>query len=958
VLERWAGGAFAGSVARQSARIPSRIFTFPYRKYAINKSRIPNERTIVLEKFTYLSSQNVGYIEDLFQTFLQNPQAIDPDWRMFFEGVEFAKKIGGGAAAYSLKELKVYDLIRAYRAFGHLQAKLDPLDLQQRSFPELELRAHGLDEKDLAATFEVGSVVGLKGARLKEIVERLQKIYCGTLTVDYADCYPEVQKWVQKEFEQTGYQLGAEEKKQTLSCLVKTETLERFIHTRFVGAKRFSVEGGDVLLPMMEHLVRLGGAQGMSEVVVGMAHRGRVNMLATFCGKPLDLIFSEFEGAYNPNQGYVADGDVKYHMGFSADRELPNGQKVHLSMAYNPSHLEAVNPVVCGMARAKQRLRKDNKERKRVVPVLVHGDAAFIGQGVVAETLQLSLLEGYGVGGTVHVVINNQVGFTTSPEYSRSSTYCTDIAKALHVPVFHVNGDDTEACLRAMDLAYRFRQTFRQDVVIDVVCYRRYGHNEGDEPGYTQPLMYNVIKGHPTVREIYAKQLAAEGLVTETQVQAEIDAEMNRMGELLEKARKESVTPKFFTLDGAWKGLRRAATQDLWVKTETGVEESVLQKVGATLTSYPDGFAPHPKLQKLLETRKKMMDSREVDWGMAELLSYGSLVTEGIPVRISGQDAGRGTFTHRHAIFHDVNNGSRHSPLNTIQPDVADFAVHDSALSEYGVLGFEYGNSITDPRMLTIWEGQFGDFANGAQIIIDQFIASAESKWQRMSGLTMLLPHGFEGQGPEHSSARLERFLQLCAQDNLQVAYPTTPAQIFHLLRRQVKRDFRKPLVIMSPKSLLRHPKVVSSLDELNKGGFREVIGDAAATKDAAKVKKVILCSGKIYYEILDEREKNANDGSVAILRVEQLYPFPAEQISREVKHFTNLKHILWAQEEPKNMGAYSFVAPRLQEAFGELAAKGVAFRYVGRTERASPAIGSPKVHQQEQSEIIKGCFK
>lgn len=910
-----------------------------------------------MEKFTYLSAQNVGYIEDLFHTFLQNPQAVDPDWRMFFEGIEFAKKLGSGSQALGAKELKVYDLIRAYRQYGHMKAKLDPLGLRERTFPELELRVFGLDEKDLNAVFEIGSVLGLKNAKLKDIVDHLERVYCGSITVDYADCYPDVQRWIVKEFEQSSFTLTPEEKRETLKTLTKGEALEKFIHTRFVGAKRFSIEGGDALLPMMEHLLRLGARQGMLEVVLGMAHRGRVNMLATYCGKPLDLIFSEFEGAFNPNQGYVADGDVKYHMGFSSDRDV-NGQKIHLSMAFNPSHLEAVDPVVCGMARAKQRIKKDNKERKKVVPVLIHGDAAFIGQGVVSETLQLSQLEGYTVGGTLHIVINNQVGFTTNPEYSRSSTYCTDVAKALHIPVIHVNGDDVEACVRAMEIAYNFRQTFRQDMVIDVVCYRRYGHNEGDEPGYTQPVMYNHIKGHPTLREIYNKKLAAEGVEAETTSQKDLDAELNRMQEILEKARKESVTPKFFTLEGVWKGLKRANAQDFWTKVETGVEEGALQSVGKVLTTWPNGFTPHPKLQKLLETRKKMMENREVDWGMAELLAYGALVTEGIPVRISGQDAGRGTFTHRHAIFHDVNDGTRYSPLNTIQPDVADFAVHDSSLSEMGVLGFEYGNSTIDPRALTIWEAQFGDFANGAQIIIDQFIASAESKWQRMTGLTMLLPHGYEGQGPEHSSARLERFLQLCAQENMQVAYPTTPAQIFHVLRRQVKRDFRKPLIIMSPKSLLRHPKVISNLDELSKGSFKEVISEAHAAKDPGKVKKVILCSGKIFYELQDERDKTQPDGSVVILRVEQLYPFPGEMIAQIVKPFTNLKQIIWAQEEPKNMGAYTFVAPRLQELFADLAGRGVSFRYVGRTDRASPAIGSPKVHAQEQLEIIKGCFK
>jgi 2-oxoglutarate dehydrogenase E1 component len=912
-----------------------------------------------LEKFTYLGAQNVGYIEELFHTFLANPSSVDPDWRMFFEGMEFAKKIGGPsvAGAVSGKELKVYDLIRAYRMNGHLKANLDPLCLQQRSSPDLDLRAHGLDEKDLESTFEVGNVIGLKSAKLSQIIARLESIYCGTLAVEFTDCPPDIQRWILKEMEQSEFQIEAQDKKEYLTALIKGEALEKFIHTRFVGAKRFSIEGGDAMLPMMEHLLRIGVAEGMQEVVLGMAHRGRVNMLATYCRKPKDLIFAEFEGASSPPQGYVADGDVKYHMGYSSDREIRGG-KVHLSMAFNPSHLEAVDPVVCGMARAKQRLRGDNRERKKVVPVLVHGDAAFIGQGVVAETLQMSKLEGYTVGGTIHLVINNQVGFTASPEYTKSSIYCTDVMKSLRVPVFHVNGDDVVSCLKAMDMAYRFRQKFRQDVAIDIVCYRRYGHNEGDEPSYTQPVMYQKIKDHPTLREIYAKILIKEGVVTEAEVATEMEKEMDANQAMLDKARSEQITPRFFTLEGVWKGFRRSAPHDFWMRVDTKAERDVIDFVGKALTSWPEGFTPHPKLQKLLETRRKMMETKEVDWGMAELLAYGSLVAEGIPVRISGQDAGRGTFTHRHAIFHDSVNGSRYSPLNAIHPDVADFAVHDSLLSEMAVVGFEYGNSTTDPRALTIWEAQFGDFGNGAQIIIDQFIASAESKWQRMNGLVMLLPHGYEGQGPEHSSARLERFLQLCAQENMQVIYPTTPSQIFHALRRQVKRDFRKPLIVMSPKSMLRHPKVISPIDELTRGVFREVIMDAQAAQDPAKVKRVVLCTGKMYYDLLEEKEKNSNDGLTAIIRVEQLYPFPGEQIAQAAKQFPNMKQIIWAQEEPKNMGAYSFVAPRLQEVFMDLAAKGVSFRYVGRTERASPAIGSPKVHQLEQQEIIKGCFK
>ncbi len=912
-----------------------------------------------MEKFTYLSSANVGYIEELFERFLNNPDAVDPDWRMFFEGIEFAKRMGGGAAgAFSAKEIKVYDLIRAYRNYGHYKATLDPLTYSSKPVYELELKAHSLTEADLNASFEVGAIVGLPKAKLKDIVTHLEKVYCGTLAADFADTPPEVKNWVIEKFERENQQwkIPADGKKALFRDLVKTEALEKFIHTRFVGAKRFSVEGGDALIPMLEHLVSLGSRQGMQELVLGMAHRGRVNVLGTFMKKPLDLIFAEFEGAFDRNQNYVADGDVKYHMGFSTDKETTHG-KVHVSLAFNPSHLEAVDPVVCGMARAKQRIRSDNKTRKHVIPILVHGDAAFIGQGVVAETLQLSQLEGYTVGGTIHLVINNQVGFTTSPEYSRSSRYCTDVAKALEIPVFHVNGDDPEACVRAMELAYEFRQKFGQDVVIDLVCYRRYGHNEGDEPAFTQPVMYNLIKKHPVLREIYGRKIASEGLIPETEISASLDQEMNRVQEFLDKARKENVTPKFFTLSGAWQGLKRGTLQDMLAPVDTAVSQENLRRVGEVLTSWPQGFTPHAKLSKLLENRKKMMETGHIDWGMGELLSYGTLVLEGIPVRISGQDVGRGTFTHRHAIFHDANTGTRYNPLNSIHPDVADFGIHDSLLSEMAVVGFEYGNSTTDPRALTIWEAQFGDFSNGAQIIIDQFLSSAESKWQRMSGLVLLLPHGYEGQGPEHSSARLERYLQLCAQENMQVANLTTPAQIFHVLRRQMKRDFRKPLIIMSPKSLLRHPKVSSPLEEFKSGRFHEVLGDTFVS-DPFAVRRVVLCTGKLFYDLEEERAKNPGDNSTAIIRLEQIYPFAASAVVKEIAKYPNAKQIIWAQEEPRNMGAYTFVAPKLQEACAEFAAKGVAFRYVGRTERASPAIGSPKRHAEEQAEIVKGCFR
>lgn len=906
-----------------------------------------------MEKFSYLHVQNLPYIEELFQNFLQNPGSVDPEWRMFFEGVEFAKKLGGGGTAASPKDIKVLELIRAYRFSGHLKADLDPLKIKTSTYTGLDLNQFGLDEKDLGASFEVSAALGLSKGPLKNVIAKLEASYCGHLTAQFETCSPEMQKWMIRELESESAPLPVEQKLGIYQALVKADTMERFIHTRYVGTKRFSLEGGDSLIPMFEHLLNKGASQGVQEIVLGMAHRGRVNVLSNFMGKDMALIFSEFDGVYNPLENF-ADGDVKYHMGYSSDRKTPHGD-VHLSLAFNPSHLEAVDPVVLGMARAKQRKRKDNKERKKVIPILVHGDAAFIGQGVVAETLQLSKLDAYSVGGTIHVVINNQVGFTTSPEYSRSSQYCTDIAKSIDIPVIHVNGDDAEACVKAMDIAHKFRQQFGQDIVIDLVCYRRYGHNEGDEPAFTQPQMYNVIKAHPTPREIYAARLEKEGVLDKAKAEADVTAEMDRLQAILERARKDTIVPKFFTLEGAWKGLRRSNPMDFVSKTETKISPATLQSLTELITTSPVGFNPHPKLAKQLETRKKMVETNAIDWGMGELLAYGSLVKEGVPVRLSGQDVGRGTFTHRHAIFHDAVNGKRYSPLNTIHPEVADFAAHDSPLSEYACLGYEYGNSITDPQMLAIWEGQFGDFANGAQIVIDQFISSAESKWQRMSGLVMLLPHGYEGQGPEHSSARLERFLQLCAQDNIQVCNLTTPAQIFHALRRQVKREFRKPLIVMTPKSLLRHPKAISAVNDFTNGYFEEVIGDAGAG-DAASVTRAVFCSGKLYYDLLEAREKNKEVGT-AVIRIEQLYPFPAERLQSELKKYPNLKTIVWSQEEPKNMGAWSFISPRLMETFRDHASRGVAFRYVGRPERASPAVGSPKLHAQEQADLIKGSF-
>lgn len=924
-----------------------------------------------MNDLSYANRANAEYLDEIFQKFQENPEAVDPEWKRFFEGVEFGRQLpplespdgnplAPGAASPGTgqsdeKELSAQTLINAYRDIGHYQADLDPLIRGGRKIPELALSNFGLTEADLNRRFQAGSKVAMPNATLKEILDHLHKAYCGSIAVEFAGVKSEMRAFVIREFEGQVRQFSKEEKVQIYDDLVRTEALEKFFGSRFVGMKRFSIEGADAMIPMLETFTSHGLDEGLEEIVIGMAHRGRVNVLANFMGKALDVVFSEFDGRYDPNMSF-ADGDVKYHMGFSADKKTENGQ-VHISLAFNPSHLEAVAPVVMGMTRAKQRVRKD-RDRNNVMPIIIHGDAAMIGQGVVSETFQLSELEGYKIGGTVHVVINNQVGFTTGPEAARSTYYCTDVVKQIDAPVIHVNGDDVEACIRAMNVALRFRQKFAKDIVIDLVCYRRHGHNEGDEPSFTQPLMYEKIRKHPTTKEIYGKQLVSEGVLSEADLKQKWDAEMDRLQARLEASRKNESKPEINTLQGVWTGLRRAKPEDFDHSVETCIPQDRLDAIANALVNTPESFTVHRKLVKLLDQRKRMVASDgKIDWGMGEMLAYGSLIQEGFPVRFTGQDVCRGTFSHRHAIYTDSATGETFNPLNTLSPKPeVEFAIWNSPLSEYAVLGFEYGNSTIDPRSITIWEAQFGDFANGAQIIIDQFICSAESKWQRMSGLVMLLPHGYEGQGPEHSNARPERFLQLCAQYNMQVCNLSTPAQFFHAIRRQLKRDFRKPLIIMSPKALLRHPQVVSTPKELTEGHFQEVINDPR-TGGPRKVKRVVLCTGKLYYDLLAEREKMENSEDTALIRVEQLFPFPGTQILKALKGYTKLEQIIWAQEEPKNMGAYFFMAPKLQELFHKNGITNISFRYVGRSERASPAIGNPHLHKQEQEEIVKGCF-
>lgn len=918
----------------------------------------------------YAHRANLDYIEQLYTQYKKNPAELSTDWQRFFEGFDLGMtvdpntktKAGGKPAApntavFSDKELYVYNLIQAYRNHGHFEAQLDPLTNTPTPSEQLALNKFNLKDSDLETKFQIGSMIGKPNSSLREIIATLKNTYCGKLSVQCAEALPEIRDWFIKEFEVENQNLrfSIQEKKDILTSLTRTESLEKFIHTRYVGTKRFSVEGADAMLPMLETMVQKSPALGVEELMIGMAHRGRVNVLANFMGKALEYIFADFNGPTElaePIEDY--DGDVKYHLGYVAQKETPNG-KVQVSLAFNPSHLEAVNPVVLGMTRAAQRRRKDTQNRKKVVPVLIHGDAAFASQGVVLETFQMAHVKGYTVGGTVHIVVDNQVGFTTSPENGRSSYYSSDVAKVLACPVLHVNGDDAESCVRAMDIALKFRQQWGRDVVINMICYRRFGHNEGDEPAYTQPLMYDIIRKHPTLREIYGQKLIRENVVDQAFYDGHFNEKMENLQKIYEETKKVSPKIKPFLFEGMWKGFRKAKAGDIEKAVATVVDQKTLTEIGTKIGEYPSHFTPHPKLLKLLETRKNMAAGKEpVDWGMGELLAYGTLLKEGTSVRLTGQDCVRGTFTHRHAGLYDVKTGESYFALDQVNGDQVEFCVYDSILSEYAVLGFEYGNAICDPTFLTIWEAQFGDFSNGCQIIIDQFLTSGESKWMQMNGLVLLLPHGYEGQGPEHSSARLERYLQLFAQNNIQVCNLTTPAQIFHALRRQVKRDFRKPLIVMSPKSLLRHPRAVSALSEFSDRGFQEVIGDS--TVDPKSVESLVFVSGKLYYELVEEREKNKST-KVALARLEQIAPFPEAHLMTEIRKYPNLKRVIWSQEEPKNMGSYQFVFFRFHEMFAKEKVR-MSLEYIGRPERSSPATGSIYRHKVEQAAIVSECFK
>ena len=958
----------------------------------------------------FLYGANAPYIEDLYARYQENPNSVDSEWREFFSnlndrpadvvkmarGASWAREVSGGGgngsvAAEKTIGQKIADhaqangrtvtpeevqnatrdsvralmLIRAYRMRGHLAADLDPLRLEKPAdHPELDPASYGFSESDLDRPIFLDHVLGLEFGTMREIIAILKRTYCSTIGIEFMHISDPAEKaWLQERIEgpEKAIEFTREGKRAILNKLVEAEGFEKFLDVKFTGTKRFGLDGGESLIPALEQIIKRGGNLGVKEIVLGMAHRGRLNVLTQVMGKPHRALFHEFKGGSTTPDEVEGSGDVKYHLGASSDREFDNN-KVHLSLTANPSHLEIVDPVVLGKVRAKQDQYKDT-ERTKVLPLLLHGDAAFAGQGVIAECFGLSGLKGHRTGGSIHFIINNQIGFTTSPRVARSSPYPSDVAKMVEAPVFHVNGDDPEAVVFCAKVATEFRQKFRKPVVIDMFCYRRFGHNEGDEPAFTQPLMYRAIRSHPTTLEIYSQKLVAEGVVTEAEVEemrsgwrAHLDSEF--------EVSQSYLPNKADWLDGRWSGLKPAGkdVEDAR-RGSTGVPLEVLREIGDKITAVPEGFHLHKTIGRFLENRRKAIESGEgVDWATAEALAFCSLLLEGHPVRLSGQDVERGTFSQRHSVLTDQETEARYKPFNHVADNQARYEVINSMLSEEAVLGFEYGYSLAEPDCLTLWEAQFGDFANGAQVVIDQFISSAEKKWLRMSGLVMLLPHGYEGQGPEHSSARLERYLQMCAEDNMQVANCTTPANYFHILRRQLHRDFRKPLILMTPKSLLRHKRAVSSLSKFAPGTFfhrwlhddndERVGGTGLVSED--KIRRIILCSGKVYYDLYEEREKRGiND--VYIMRIEQLYPFPAKSLLQELTRFSNAE-IVWCQEEPRNMGAWFFVDQYINWASGKAPGERRA-RYVGRPPAAATAVGQMSKHVQQLRAFLDEAF-
>ena len=910
-----------------------------------------------MKDFSYITNSHPGYIESLYREFLQNPQTVDPDLVKFFQGFDFALSSGAATAAGTptvastasgdwAKEWAVFQLIESYRKKGHLIANTNPIRPRKDRDARLSLKDFGLSDADLSTSFQAGQFIGLGTATLQDILKKLNQAYAGPIGAEFSYLrQPDRIQWMTEAVEQQLTQaVPLTQKRRILEKLNQGVILEKFLHTKYVGQKRFSLEGGENTIVALDAMINTAASLHVQEVVIGMAHRGRLNVLANIMGKTYEQIFSEFEGTAQLDQT-MGSGDVKYHMGFGSQVKTPNGDSIHLKLMPNPSHLEAVNPVVAGFARAKSDLLC-NQQYDKVLPVLIHGDASVAGQGIVYEVLQMSGLKGYAVGGTIHLVINNQIGFTTDFDDARTSDYCTSLAATVQAPVLHVNGDDAEAVLKCLEVAVRYRQQFHGDIFIDLLCYRRHGHNEGDDPKFTQPQLYALIDKHQNPREVYVHRLMEGG---DSEVQ-DLTKEMEKkfwsdLQERLDEVKQHPLPYHYQAPELEWNKMRRAAATDFDYSPDTAVEASQVETVFRSLMKWPSGFQPLRKVEKLLLDKVKLFEAeKKIDWATAELLAYGTLLCEGKSIRISGQDVGRGTFSHRHAILRDEQTAEAYSRLSQIPGATGKFQLYNSLLSEYGVLGFEYGYALADPLSLVIWEAQFGDFANGAQTMIDQFIAAGEQKWNRMNGVTLLLPHGYEGQGPEHSSARLERFLQLAAELNIVVTNITTAANFFHALRRQLSWPFRKPLINFAPKANLRLPGTYSSADDFTKGGFQEVLDDASVTP--ASVKKVLFCSGKIYYDLLDRKNKEQRP-DIALIRVEQLYPFPQKQIDALQKKYGKATWF-WVQEEPLNMGAASFLQMNL---------KSFPFGVISRQASASTATGFQKVHQQEQAEIIQMAF-
>lgn len=903
-----------------------------------------------MDNLNYLNSIDPNMVEELYSQYKISRESVDEEWRKFFDGFEFAKKtypVKASANIETSDEFKVINLINDYRRRGHLFTLTNPVRKRRSYTPTLDIGNYGLSAADLDRVFQAGNEIGIGAAKLKDIVAFLEETYCRSIGVEFMFIRKlDMMDWLRNYFERTRNKpdFSVEEKKYILTKLERAVFFENFLQKKFPGQKRFSLEGAEAVIPALDAVMEKGSELGIEEFIIGMPHRGRLNVLTNIMRKPFEDVFSEFEGKEFDEEGLL--GDVKYHLGYSVRRKTSKGKEVKFTLAPNPSHLEAVDPVVEGITRAKIDTTYQHDTNK-IVPILLHGDASIAGQGVVYEVLQMQELKGYSTGGTIHLVVNNQIGFTTDYLDARSSTYCTDIAKTTLSPVFHVNSDDAEAVVFAVQMAMEFRNKFHKDVFIDILAYRKYGHNEGDEPRFTQPVLYKAIEKHPNPYEIYKQHLIDEGVVT---VEYCLDREKKFIATLednLKKGKSHNKNSIDNFLNETWKDIKKAEDQDWEKPVKTSISEKDLLLIGEKLGSLPEGKKFFRKTIRLQQQRKKMVtEERKLDWAMGELIAYGSLLLENVPVRLSGQDVERGTFSHRHAVLRLEDSEEKYIPLQNLKKEQAPFHIYNSHLSEYGVLGFEYGYSLTSPYALTIWEAQFGDFANTAQVIFDQFLSSAEDKWNVMNDLVVYLPHGYEGQGPEHSSARIERFLTLAADNNMQVANCTTPANFFHILRRQQKRAFRKPLIIFTPKSLLRHPRAISPLEDFTTGSFKEVIDDINA--NPKKIKRVVFCTGKLYYELLEEKEK-FNHEFIALIRIEQLYPFPKKQVLELVKKYNLAETFMWSQEEPANMGAWDFVRKTLSDDFRII--------HIARPESGSPATGSSKFHIIQQKKIIEKTF-